>query len=379
MSNESFFAQKTPAVLVLADGSVFPGVSIGAVGTSVGEVVFNTTITGYQELLTDPSYAKQIVTLTYPHIGNVGINPGDMESDRVWLAGLVIRELSSVVSNWRATESLPDFLKRQHTVAIAEVDTRRLTRLLRDKGAQNGCIMAGEVDIEKALALARQFDGLEGADLAKEVTRDTAVTWELPLLDKEWLSPGFVINSTKTIVVYDFGVKTNIMRLLADRGVEVIVVPATATAAEVLAHNPDGVVLSNGPGDPAACDYAIAATKELLSKNVPIFGICLGCQILALACGARTQKMKFGHHGSNHPVKVLSDNTVVITAQNHGFSVDEQSLPAELEVTHRSLFDGTVQGIRHKKKVAFAFQGHPEASAGPHDLEGLFDTFLIEC
>lgn len=379
MSSKLLFEQKTPAVLVLADGSVFPGISIGAEGSSVGEVVFNTTMTGYQELLTDPSYAQQIVTLTYPHIGNVGINLEDMESDRVWLSGLVIRELSLVVSNWRATESLTDFLKRQHTIAIADVDTRRLTRLLRDKGAQNGCIMAGRIDVDAALALARQFKGLEHADLAKTVTRDVVTKWALPEAGKQWLTPGFVVNSKKTVVVYDFGVKTNILRLLADRGAEVIVVPATTTAEEALSYHPDGIVLSNGPGDPAACDYAIAATKVFLAEEVPIFGICLGCQILALACGARTQKMTFGHHGSNHPVKVLADDTVVITAQNHGFSVDEASLPQDLEVTHRSLFDGTIQGISHQKKVAFAFQGHPEGNAGPHDIEELFDEFLMRC
>lgn len=379
MSSKLFFEQKTPAVLVLADGSVFPGISIGAEGASVGEVVFNTTMTGYQELLTDPSYAQQIVTLTYPHIGNVGINPEDMESDRIWLSGLVIRDLSLVVSNWRATESLPDFLKRQQTIAIADVDTRRLTRLLRDKGAQNGCIMAGRIDVDEALALARRFAGLEQADLAKTVTRDVVTKWVLPQSDKQWLTPGFVVNSKKTVVVYDFGVKTNILRLLADRGAEVIVVPATTTAEEALSYHPDGIVLSNGPGDPAACDYAIAATRVFLEADVPIFGICLGCQILALACGARTQKMTFGHHGSNHPVKFLADDRVVITAQNHGFSVDEASLPPDLEVTHRSLFDGTIQGISHQKKVAFAFQGHPEASAGPHDIEELFDEFLMKC
>ena len=366
----------TAAVLALADGSVFPGTSIGAPGTVVGEVVFNTSMTGYQEILTDPSYAKQIVTLTYPHIGNVGVNVEDMESNQVWAAGLVIRELSPIVSNWRAQESLPVFLNRHNTVAIAEIDTRRLTRLLRDKGAQNGCIMTGDdVDVDDAIAQARGFAGIEGMDLAKEVTRKQVEPWLMPAIDPQWLAQS-VSESVKKVVVYDFGVKINILRMLAERGAEVIVVPAQTSADDVLALQPDAVLLSNGPGDPAACDYAIAATQVLLEKNVPIFGICLGCQILALACGAKTLKMKFGHHGANHPVKDLVADVVAITSQNHGFAIDESTLPDTLEVTHRSLFDGTVQAIRHTTKPAFAFQGHPEASPGPHDVAALFDCIL---
>jgi carbamoyl-phosphate synthase small subunit len=314
--------------------------------------------------------------LTYPHIGNVGVNADDMESDQIWAAGLVIRELSPIVSNWRATESLPEFLARHKTVAIADIDTRRLTRLLRDKGAQSGCIMTGDdVNVDEAIAKAREFVGIEGMDLAKEVTREQPGTWTLTDMDQQWLTPSDKL-AGKKVVVYDFGVKTNILRMLAERGAEVIVVPAQTPADKVIQYKPDAVLLSNGPGDPAACDYAIEATKILLSKGIPIFGICLGCQILALACGAKTVKMKFGHHGANHPVKDLSQDFVAITSQNHGFAIDEQTLPSELEVTHRSLFDGTVQGIRHKSKPAYAFQGHPEASPGPHDVAALFDLLL---
>jgi carbamoyl-phosphate synthase small subunit len=377
MSEDEFTLECTAAVLALADGSVFAGTSIGAQGVAIGEVVFNTAMTGYQEILTDPSYAKQIVTLTYPHIGNVGVNLEDMESDRVHLSGLVIRELSPIVSNWRAQESLPVFLARQKTVAIADVDTRRLTRILRDKGAQNGCIMTGDdVDVDEAIAKAREFAGLEGMDLAKEVTCNQIKTWSAPEMDSQWVAS--IPQVKKKVVVYDFGVKTNILRMLAERGAEVIVVPAQTPANKVIQLSPDAVLLSNGPGDPAACDYAIEATKILLSKGIPIFGICLGCQILALACGAKTLKMKFGHHGANHPVKNLTKDFVAITSQNHGFAVDEATLPAELEVTHRSLFDGSVQAIRHKTKPAFAFQGHPEASPGPHDVAGLFDLIFSE-
>ncbi|PHQ81374.1 MAG: carbamoyl-phosphate synthase small subunit [Coxiella sp. (in: Bacteria)] len=375
MTEGVFSLERTPAVLTLADGSVFSGTSIGATGAVVGEVVFNTAMTGYQEILSDPSYAEQIVTLTYPHIGNVGVNADDMESSRVQVAGLVIRELSPIVSNWRAQESLSVFLERHNTIAIADIDTRRLTRILRDKGAQNGCIMAGNIDVDKAIELARSFAGIEGMDLAKDVTRKKAEKFMLSDNDPQWLTLTSSMKGKK-VVVYDFGVKTNILRMLASRGAEVIVVPAQTSADDVLAHKPDGVLLSNGPGDPAACDYAIEATKILLDKNIPIFGICLGCQILALACGAKTLKMKFGHHGANHPVKDFARDFVAITSQNHGFAIDGDTLPESLEVTHRSLFDNTVQGIRHKSKPAYAFQGHPEASPGPHDVMDVFDQFM---
>ena len=367
----------TAAVLALADGTVFPGRSIGAPGSTVGEVVFNTSMTGYQEILTDPSYARQIVTFTYPHIGNVGVNSEDMESEQVWAAGLVIRELSLLVSNWRAQESLPVFLARHNTVAIAEIDTRHLTRLLRDKGAQNGCIMTGDdVDADEAIARARACGNMEGMDLAKQVTCQQARPWQMPAMDSQWTAQHSSHHPAKKVVVYDFGVKTNILRMLAERGAEVIVVPAQTSADKVLSYQPDAVLLSNGPGDPAACDYAITATQLLLEKNIPLLGICLGCQILALACGAKTMKMKFGHHGANHPVKDLQADIVAITSQNHGFAIDEATLPETLEVTHRSLFDGTIQAIRHKTKPAFAFQGHPEASPGPHDVAQLFDWIL---
>lgn len=361
-----------PAVLALADGSIFSGFSVGAAGTTVGEVVFNTSMTGYQEILTDPSYASQIVTLTYPHIGNTGVNPLDMESPQAWASGLVIREMSPIVSNWRAEGSLIDFLKQQKIVAIAGVDTRRLTRLLRDRGAQAGCIMTGDINADKAVARARQFAGLEGANLIGDVTRCKQTTWQIEPGLSDWL-PMSQQGQGKRVVVYDFGVKQQILNLLACRGYEVIVVPANTKADKVTKLEPQAVFLSNGPGDPAACGDAIESTRALLDADIPVIGICLGCQLLALACGASTMKMKFGHHGGNHPVS-REDGTVAITSQNHGFAVDEATLPAELEITHRSLFDGTIQGIRHQHKKAWAFQGHPEAGPGPHDLDDFFDA-----
>ncbi|MBB71002.1 MAG: carbamoyl-phosphate synthase small subunit [Legionellales bacterium] len=366
----------TPAVLVLADGSVFHGIAIGAEGNTTGEVVFNTAMTGYQEILTDPSYAHQIVTLTYPHIGNTGVNSRDVESLAVWAAGLVIRDLPLLASNWRSEQDLSSYLKDNHIVAIADIDTRQLTRVLRDKGAQNGCIMAGEIDADKALKLAQDFAGLENSDLAKQVTTQETYTWT----EGTWLAAEdtyeMQTDLVHTVVVYDYGVKHNILRLLVEAGCYLTVVPATTPVEEVLAMKPDGVFLSNGPGDPAACDYAIAAIKTLLDKNIPLFGICLGHQLLALACGANTEKMKFGHHGANHPVQDLANSHVYITSQNHGFAVSETDLPADLHITHRSLFDNTLQGIRHKTKPAFGFQGHPEASPGPHDIQSLFNQFI---
>lgn len=365
------------AILALADGSVFHGVSIGADGTTSGEVVFNTAMTGYQEIVTDPSYCQQIVTLTYPHIGNTGINPEDNESSRPWAAGLVIRDSSMVASNWRSTETLSGWLTRQGIVGIADIDTRRLTRILREKGAQNGCIMAGEgASVEAALAKAREFPGLKGMDLAKVVSVSQSYAWD----DGSWqLGKGHVKPEAAPrfkVVAYDYGVKTNILRMLVDRGCELTVVPAQTPAAAVLALQPDGVFLSNGPGDPEPCDYAIAAIRELLETGIPLFGICLGHQLLGLASGARTLKMKFGHHGANHPVQDLDHGTVMITSQNHGFAVDETTLPATLRATHRSLFDGSLQGIHRTDKPAFSFQGHPEASPGPHDCAPLFDHFI---
>lgn len=367
MSIENQLNNVLPAILVLADGSVFQGVAIGAEGETVGEVVFNTAITGYQEILTDPSYTEQIVTLTYPHIGNTGINPEDYESDRVHVAGLIIRECSPIVSNWRATESLPDYLKRNNIVAIANIDTRRLTRLLRDKGAQSGCIITYRDGMEvearaTAYAKARAFIGLNGKDLAIKVTR-SAITHTHA-------------HTHRPVVVYDYGLKENIVRALENRGCHVIVVPAKTSVDAILKFNPKGVVLSNGPGDPAACDYAIETAKQLMQQNIPIFGICLGHQILGLALGAKTIKMKFGHHGANHPVKDLRTQKVFITSQNHGFSVDEKTLPAEIDVTHVSLFDGSLQGFKHKTLPIFAFQGHPEAGPGPNDMLGLFDEYV---
>ena len=365
-----------PALLALEDGSIFRGVAIGAPGEAVGEVVFNTALTGYQEILTDPSYAEQIVTLTYPHIGNVGVNEEDAESDRVWAKGLIIRDLTMVVSSFRAEKSLPDYLKENNIVGIADIDTRRLTRILREKGAQNGCIMAGDnISEEKALAAARAFPGLKGMDLAKEVTTDktfswTDSTWELGVGHRKLEDEKF------HVVAYDYGAKRNILRMLVERGCRLTVVPAQTPAKDVLALKPDGVFLSNGPGDPEPCDYAISAIREILDTNIPVFGICLGHQLLALASGAKTQKMKFGHHGANHPVKDLDRNVVMITSQNHGFAVDEKTLPDTLRATHVSLFDGSLQGIHRTDKPAFSFQGHPEASPGPHDAAPLFDHFI---
>ena len=364
-----------PAILALADGSIFCGTSIGAEGRSVGEVVFNTAMTGYQEILTDPSYAQQIVTLTYPHIGNIGCNAADEESGRVQAAGLVIRDLPRLASSWRSSETLPDYLRRNGIVAIAEVDTRRLTRILRETGAQNGCLIAGEAaSAEAALTAAREFPGLNGMDLAKVVCTKNKYTFAEGSYD---LDTGTFAKPERKyrVAAYDFGVKRNILRLLADRGCEVTVVPAQTPASEVLAMDPDGVFLSNGPGDPAACDYAIAATREFIAKKVPLFGICLGHQIMGLALGAKTLKMKFGHHGANHPVKDHDDGRVLVTSQNHGFAVDPATLPKNARVTHTSLFDGSLQGFALTDAPAFCFQGHPEASPGPHDIAYLFDRF----
>lgn len=366
------------ALLVLEDGTVFKGVSIGAEGCSVGEVVFNTSMTGYQEILTDPSYSRQIVTLTYPHIGNTGTNAEDEESTQIHAQGLIIRDLPILASNFRNQQSLSDYLKAHGIVGIADIDTRKLTRILREKGAQNGCILAGkQLDEAHALSQARAFPGLKGMDLAKEVTVAETYSWT----EGSWqLGKGHVTPDADQlkyhVVAYDFGVKRNILRMLVDRGCRLTVVPAKTPAAEVLAMNPDGIFLSNGPGDPEPCDYAINAIKAFLETNTPVFGICLGHQLLGLASGAKTVKMKFGHHGANHPVKSLDDNTVMITAQNHGFAVDENSLPECLRATHVSLFDGSLQGIHRTDRPAFSFQGHPEASPGPHDCAGLFDHFI---
>ena len=369
------------AVLALADGSVFYGTSIGVDGSSVGEVVFNTAMTGYQEILTDPSYAKQIVTLTYPHIGNTGANREDEESGSVWAAGLVIRDLPLLASNFRSEQSLGEYLVANRVVAIADIDTRRLTRLLREKGAQSGVICAAaegvsEAQIQDAIKQAASFAGLAGMDLAKEVTCKTVESWK----SGSWiLGEGHSdkqFDDPLKVVAYDFGAKRNILRMMVDRGCEVTVVPAQTPVSDVLAQNPDGVFLSNGPGDPEPCDYAIGAIRELLDRDMPLFGICLGHQLLALASGAKTTKMKFGHHGANHPVKNHDDGTVMITSQNHGFAVDQSSLPDYLRVTHTSLFDGSLQGIERTDKPAFGFQGHPEASPGPHDAAPLFDKFI---
>ena len=365
-----------PAILALEDGSVFHGLSIGADGDTVGEVVFNTAMTGYQEILTDPSYARQIVTLTYPHIGNTGTTPEDEESTAIWAAGLVIRDLPLLASNFRNEQSLNDYLKARGIVAIADIDTRRLTRILREKGAQNGCLMAGEsINEADALARAQGFAGLKGMDLAKEVSVKEAYSWN----EGSWvLGEGFAQAGETPwhVVAYDYGVKRNILRMLVDRGCRLTVVPAQTSAEDVLALKPDGVFLSNGPGDPEPCDYAISAIQSLLETDIPVFGICLGHQLLGLASGAGTLKMKFGHHGANHPVQNLDDGTVLITSQNHGFAVDESSLPATLRVTHKSLFDDSLQGIHRTDKPAFSFQGHPEASPGPHDAAPLFDHFI---
>ncbi|MBN1378570.1 MAG: glutamine-hydrolyzing carbamoyl-phosphate synthase small subunit [Gammaproteobacteria bacterium] len=366
-----------PAVLVLEDGSVFHGSSIGVAGHAVGEVVFNTAITGYQEILTDPSYARQIITLTYPHIGNTGTTSEDEESGHIEASGLVIRDLPKLASNWRNRQPLGEYLEERGVVAIADIDTRRLTRLLREKGAQNGCIMAGDnPDKGHALDLAREFPGLKGMDLAKEVTTDQPYCWT----ESVWqFSKGYsepVAKPQFHVVAYDFGIKRNILRMLAARGCRMTVVPAKTPAAEVLALKPNGVFLSNGPGDPEPCDYAIRAIREILDTSIPLFGICLGHQLLGLACGAKTVKMKFGHHGANHPVKDLETGRVMITSQNHGFAVDEETLPVNVKATHRSLFDGSLQGIHRVDKPAFSFQGHPEASPGPHDISPLFDHFI---
>jgi len=366
----------TPAILALEDGSIFRGVAIGATGQSTGEVVFNTSMTGYQEILTDPSYAHQIVTLTYPHIGNTGTNSEDEESAHIWSAGLVIRDLPLMASNWRNIQPLDEYLIANNVVAIADIDTRRLTRILREKGAQSGCIMAGDdIDEAAALAAAKGFAGLKGMDLAKQVTVAEAYDWTGSTWD---LVAG---NTEKTdgqlkVVAYDYGVKRNILRMLVERGCDLTVVPAQTPAKDVLAMNPDGVFLSNGPGDPEPCDYAIANIKQILSTDTPVFGICLGHQLLALASGAKTEKMKFGHHGANHPVQDLGSKVVMITSQNHGFAVAEDSMPNTLRATHKSLFDGSLQGIERTDKQAFSFQGHPEASPGPHDVAPLFDRFI---
>jgi len=364
-----------PAVLALADGSIFRGQSIGAAGNTTGEVVFNTAITGYQEILTDPSYARQIVTLTYPHIGNTGVTPEDMESAQIFASGLVVRDLSMVASSWRASGSLSEFLQRGRIVAIAGIDTRRLTRLLREKGAQSGCIMTGErLEETAAVRAARAFPGLKGMDLAKVVSTRAPYQWNDGSIGHE-ATP---LRATQRlhVVAYDYGVKRNILRLIADQGCRLTVVPAQTGAAEVLSMNPDGVFLSNGPGDPEPCDYAIKAIAELLETDVPIFGICLGHQLLGLASGASTVKMKFGHHGANHPVLELASGRVLISSQNHGFAVDEATLPPNLIATHRSLFDATLQGMARIDRPAFSFQGHPEASPGPHDLRPMFDSFV---
>jgi carbamoyl-phosphate synthase small subunit len=365
-----------PALLALADGSLFRGVSIGAQGQAIGEVVFNTAMTGYQEILTDPSYARQIVTLTYPHIGNTGCNAVDAESDKVHVAGLVIRDLPLSASNWRSEETLDTYLIRNRIVAIAEIDTRRLTRILRTTGAQSGCIMAGnDVSNEQALAAARAFPGLAGMDLAKVVSTRERYAWREGSYDLDRVAFAS-LPARFRVVAYDYGVKQNILRILADRGCELTVVPAQTPAADVFALRPDGVFLSNGPGDPEPCDYAIAAIREFIRARLPTFGICLGHQLLGLAVGARTLKMKFGHHGANHPVIDIDSGRVMISSQNHGFAVDEASLPANVRATHRSLFDGSLQGIALTDAPAFSFQGHPEASPGPHDVAGLFDRFI---
>jgi carbamoyl-phosphate synthase small subunit len=373
--SQQLLSSLQPAILVLEDGSVFHGSSIGYDGQAVGEVVFNTAMTGYQEILTDPSYAKQIVTLTYPHIGNTGINSEDVESDQVWAEGLIIRDLPLLHSNWRSEETLTDYLKRTKRVAIADIDTRRLTRILRDKGAQNGCIIAGDIDEARALELAKEFPGLKGMDLAKEVCTKEQYTWSQTTWD---VVDGYGEReeSKFKVVAYDYGVKKNILRMLAERGCDLTIVPAQTPAKDVLAMNPDGVFLSNGPGDPEPCDYAIQAIQDILQTDIPVFGICLGHQLLALASGAKSIKMKFGHHGANHPVKTLENDRVMITSQNHGFAVDEKTLPDNLKATHRSLFDDSLQGIHRTDKPAFSFQGHPEASPGPQDASPLFDHFI---
>ena len=368
----------TPAILALEDGTIFRGVSVGGEGKTIGEVVFNTAMTGYQEILTDPSYCRQIVTLTYPHIGNTGTNSDDMESSKVHASGLIIRDASALASSWRSEQNLSDFLRRAKTVAIADIDTRKLTRILRTKGAQSGCIMTGEVDSDTAVQHARKFPGISGMDLAKFVTTERKYQW----CNRSSFGKGDRMMSRRVapyhVVAYDFGIKRNILHLLSDFDCRMTVVPATTPAADVLALAPDGVFLSNGPGDPEPCGYAIAAIKEILETSIPVFGICLGHQLLALATGAKTMKMKCGHHGANHPVQEVASGRVMITSQNHGFSVDEASLPDTVEATHHSLFDGTLQGISVKNKAAYGFQGHPEASPGPHDVLPLFERFIAD-
>jgi len=368
----------TPAVLALADGTIFRGISVGADGKTIGEVVFNTAMTGYQEILTDPSYCRQIVTLTYPHIGNTGSNSEDMESSKVHASGLVIRDCSAIASSWRNERSFSDFLKAGKTVAIGDIDTRKLTRLLREKGAQSGCIMTGDVDPAICVQHANKFPGIAGMDLAKFVTTDKAYQWCYGTVSKQ---RGRIMSRRVApyhVVAYDFGIKRNILRILSDLDCRMTVVPATTPAAEVLALAPAGIFLSNGPGDPEPCDYAITAIQDILDTDVPLFGICLGHQLLALAIGARTVKMKFGHHGANHPVLDESTGRVIITSQNHGFAVDADSLPEGVKVTHKSLFDGSLQGIALPDRAAFSFQGHPEASPGPHDLLPLFERFILD-
>jgi carbamoyl-phosphate synthase small subunit len=374
-----FSGPSVPAILALADGTIFKGISIGAAGHTTGEVVFNTAMTGYQEILTDPSYSRQIVTLTYPHVGNYGINAEDVEASKVHAAGLIIRDLPLLASNFRSTQSLSDYLKAENIVAISGIDTRKLTRLLREKGAQSGAILTGnqgaEPSVAQALELARSFPGLAGMDLAKVVSTKTAYEWA----ESEWaLGQGYGMQTTPKfhVVAFDYGVKRNILRMLAERGCKITVLPAQASAADALALNPDGIFLANGPGDPEPCDYAIAATKELIERGIPTFGICLGHQIMALASGAKTMKMKFGHHGANHPVQDLDSKKVMITSQNHGFAVDVATLPENCRVTHVSLFDGSLQGFARTDKPAFCFQGHPEASPGPTDVAYLFDRFI---
>ncbi|MDH5182341.1 MAG: glutamine-hydrolyzing carbamoyl-phosphate synthase small subunit [Gammaproteobacteria bacterium] len=372
---------RKPALLALEDGTIFHGEAIGSDGQTVGEVVFNTAMTGYQEILTDPSYSQQIVTLTYPHIGNTGVNIDDEESSGIMAAGLVIRNLPLTISSWRAEKSLDDYLQENNIVAIADIDTRKLTRILREKGAQSGCIMAGDnIDEAAAIAAAKGFPGLKGMDLAKEVTTGQPYEWA----QGSWTLDGGIPDAPHPIeeklphhvVAYDYGVKRNILRMLVDRGCRVTVIPAQTPATEVMKLRPDGLFLSNGPGDPEPCDYAIEAIKELMESNIPTFGICLGHQLLSLASGAKTVKMKFGHHGANHPVQALDSGVVMITSQNHGFAVDEASLPSNLTATHKSLFDGSLQGVHRTDKPAFSFQGHPEASPGPHDVAPLFDHFV---
>lgn len=366
----------TPAVLALQDGTIFRGISVGAEGKTIGEVVFNTAMTGYQEILTDPSYCRQIVTLTYPHIGNTGTNSDDMESSRVHASGLVIRDAPMIASNWRSERSLGDFLRAANTVAIADIDTRKLTRVLREKGAQSGCIMTGEIDVDVAVAHASKFPGIGGTDLAKFVTTDRPYQW---CFGTNFGTRSRIMSrriAPYHVVAYDYGIKRNILRILSDHECRITVVPADMSAADVLAMSPDGIFLSNGPGDPQPCNYAIKAIKELLDTDVPIFGICLGHQLLALAAGGRTTKMKFGHHGANHPVQNKATGQVLITSQNHGFAVEPDSLPDAVEVTHTSLFDGSIQGIQIANRAAYSFQGHPEASPGPHDLLPLFERFV---